>query len=72
MFHRKSFIRFYVAYFFHSNSFKNIASLTVARLLLRKKNIFDNGQTNNIFTKINLKEISKIKIVSVDHWVHSN
>ena len=53
LFHWKSCLNFA---FFHSNLCENIASLVVAKSVTKKKNVLDNGQTNNIFTRVTMEK----------------
>ena len=46
--------------FFHSNLCENIASLAVAKGVAKEKNVLDNGQTNNIFTRVTIEKMYKM------------
>ena len=47
-------------FFFHSSHCENIASLVVAKGVAKEKNDLDNGQTNNIFTRVTMEKMYKI------------
>ena len=47
-------------FFFYSNHCENIASLVVAKGVAKEKNVLDNGQTNNISTRVTLEKMCKI------------
>ena len=55
----KSVLKSNFAFFFYSNPCENIASLAVAMGVAKEKNVLDNGQTNNIFTRVTMEEMSK-------------
>ena len=40
--------------------FKNSASLVVAKGVAKEENVLDNGQTNNIFTRVTMEKMYKM------------
>ena len=56
----ENFLKSNFAFFFHSNLCENIASLAVAMGVAKEKNVLDNGQTNNIFTRVTMEKMYKI------------
>ena len=46
--------------FFHNNHCENIANLVVAKGVAKENNVLDNGQTNNIFTRVTMEKMYKI------------
>ena len=56
----KSCLKSNFAFFFHSNPCENIASLAVAMGVAKEKNVLDNGQTNNIFTRVTMEKMYKM------------
>ena len=56
----KSCLKSDFAHFFHSNPCENIASLVVAKGVAKEENVLDNGQTNNIFTRVTMEKMYKM------------
>ena len=52
-------IKFWI--FSHSNPCENIASLAVAKGVAKEENVLDNGQTNNIFTRVTIEKMYNIR-----------
>ena len=46
--------------FSHSNPCENITSLVVAKSVAKEENVLDNGQTNNISTRVTMDKMYKM------------